>query len=382
MATLRAHLSTAPVPTGSTFEADLRAVREARGHSLDEIQKETRIPVDVLRRFEDGDLIGDPNYNPVYLKAFLQQYARAVGLPQGPVLGAYQAHQNGSYRGELHPESTATPPAVRDEPPAAAPSAPPVGTEAEREPAPVQPSDSAGPARRTGAPPAVEALATTPVAEERRAEAGPKPDLGRTRVSRPAVAGARRSFDKNWGVILGLFAVVALAIAGVLYVLVFAGDDGLEGEDVDTVAIGGAEAAIDSAGVGAGAAGGGPQLQLPITVTVTAAEGGLQWFRVTSDGGDRTPYWIDGGGSQTFRADSALVLWGEGSEGGPQPLSFADATVEIQGQPFTPRSGAALRITRETGQRLLDSLAAAAGAAPPPPPAAGPAPEVVDETSL
>ena len=67
-----------PVPSG-TFEADLRATREARGLSLDDIQQQTRIPVDVLRRFEAGDLVGDPTFNQVYLKAFLQSYAKAVG---------------------------------------------------------------------------------------------------------------------------------------------------------------------------------------------------------------------------------------------------------------------------------------------------------------
>ena len=331
------------MPPGSTFEADLRAVREARGLSLDDIQRETRIPVDVLRRFEEADLVGDPTYNPVYLKAFLQSYARAVGVPQGEVLAAYEAHERGSYRGELHPDADAAP-------------APPPAASGPAEPdvAPVGAPVGAAPTE-PGAAPAVEALANTP-AEPETTRSEPAPPA-QARVSRPSVPTARRSFDKNWGTIIGIGVALTLAIAAAVWFLVFAGDDAPEDDGVEAVAVGGA--AIDSAGVGAGAAGGGPQLQIPLVVTVTAAGDGLQDFRVTEGAGDRRPYWIDVGDSETFESDSLLVLWGEGAEGlGP------DATLEFQGQRFTPSSGSVLRITPATGQRLLDSLA---GVTPPVP---------------
>ena len=88
--------------------------------------------------------------------------------------------------------------------------------------------------------------------------------------------------------------------------------------------------------------------------------------RVTEDAEDRRPYWIDLGTSQDFQADSLLILWGE------DPSSdFSEATVELQGIRFTPQSGRALRIDRQSGQRLLDSLATAPASAPAPAPAAG-----------
>ena len=322
----------------STFEADLRAVREERGLSLDEIQRETRIPVDVLRRFEEGGLVGDPTYNDVYLRAFLQSYAKAVGLPVAKVMDAYQQHTAGSYSGGLA-DTDAAPPRATDAPPP--------------EPAaPAPPPPAAG-----GAAPAVEALASAPDPEARRPEPEP-PRPATTRVSRPAVPTAKRSFDKNWTLILGLFALAVLGLAAVVYVL-FSGDDVPDADGPDTIAIGdGATAEIDTSGVGAGAAGGGPQLQIPITVTVEAGGDGLQWFRVTEDADDRTPYWIDLGSQQEFSADSALVLWGEGNEAGPA-LAFEEATVVFQGVRFTPRNGVPLRITPATGQRILDSLATA-----------------------
>ena len=341
----------------STFETDLRAVREARGLSLDEIQQQTRIPVDVLRRFEEGGLVGDPTYNDVYLKAFLKSYAKAVGIPAADVLDARQQQQTGGYDGALHPNGTgARPP--RSEGGAGRAEAPPPKAEAREDAAPSAaapprrpPSDA--PLARGGAAPAVEALASAPDPTVRREAAEAERPAPSTRVSRPTVA-TRRSFDKNWGVILGLFAVVVAGLAAALYFLVFAGDDAPDADAPDTVAIGdGATAEIDTSGVGAGAAGGGPQLQLPIEVTVEAVGGnGLQSFRVTEDAEDRRPYWVNLGDSQTFTADSALVLWGQDT---PVP---GEAEYVFQGQRFTPQGDAPLRITRETGQRILDSLAA------------------------
>lgn len=331
------------VPPGPAFEADLRAVRDARGLSLDEIQRETRIPVDVLRRFEEGDLVGDPSYNPVYLKAFLTSYAKAVGLPVADVLAAYESHNVGRYAGELHPDHKP------GTPPRAAPEPPPDPVPAPETPAPTKPV----------APPALEALASAR-SPESRPPAAPATPLSQTRVSRPAVPSARRSFDKNWGSILGLFAVLAVVLGVVLWLLVFRDSDRPEADGEAAVAVGDEGAAdIDSTGVGAGAATGGPQLQLPLTVTVTAGGDGLQSFRVTTDAGERRPYWIDTGSSETFTADSALVLWGEGDD-----LAFADATVEFQGQRFSPPNGSAFAITSENGQRVLDSLATSTPALP------------------
>ena len=344
------------MPSGSSFEADLRAVRDARGLTLDEIQHDTRIPVDVLRRFEEGNLVGDPTYNPVYLKAFLTSYAKAVGVSVGEVLAAYEAHQAGRYAGALHPDYD--PAASETAPPAraATPEAPAVADRAEETPpaAPMRPA----------APPAVEALASAPAPEAARPPSEPPKTLAQARVSRPAVPSAKRSFDKNWGTILGLFAVLAVTLGVALWFLVFRDADGPEGDAPDTVAVGGeSPTPIDSAGVGAGAATGGPQFRTPIEVTVTAGGDGLQWFRVTSDGGEREPNWIDQGASQTFTADSALVLWGEGNEAGPA-YAFEESTVEIQGLRFTPQNGSRLVLSAQTGQALLDSLAAAGPSTP------------------
>ena len=377
-------LTSAPVPAGTSFEADLRATRESADLSLGDIQQKTRIPVDVLRRFEEGELIGDPTYNEVYLKAFLQSYAKAVGVAPSAVLAAYEQQRAGAYGGTLHPDAEAMPavetpipgasaaPSVGGDPEPIPPADRPVADQPAAEtPVAARPAESVPP--RAAVPPAVQALSTAP-APSARPESRPK-TLAQARVNRPVVPSAKRSFDKNWGTILGLFAVLVLALGGALYWLVFAGDAD-EPEPADTVAVGAESepAAVDSSGIGTGAAAGGPQLQFPITAVVTATEGGdgLQWFRVTQDGDAQGLNWIDRGTSKTFQADSVLVLWGEGNQAGTA-YAFEESAVEIQGIRFTPRNGAPLRLDRQRGQAVLDSLATA-------PRAPAPAPAASDTT--
>jgi hypothetical protein len=58
--------------------ADLRRTRMARGLSLTEISRRTRIGVGHLRKIDDGDLQGLPG--GFYARAFVRAYAEAVGL--------------------------------------------------------------------------------------------------------------------------------------------------------------------------------------------------------------------------------------------------------------------------------------------------------------
>ncbi|MDH7639907.1 helix-turn-helix domain-containing protein [Sphingomonas oryzagri] len=66
----------AEVPT--TVGARLRAAREARGQSLEDIGRQTRVPVRHLVQIEDGRLDGLPA--APYSAGFVKSYARAVDL--------------------------------------------------------------------------------------------------------------------------------------------------------------------------------------------------------------------------------------------------------------------------------------------------------------
>lgn len=324
----------------ASFESDLRAVREGRGTTLDQIQQQTRIPVHVLQRFEEGHLLQDETYNDVYLRAFVKSYAQAVGVAPGEALDAYEAYRAGRYDGRLAPgyqppASPAEAPLAPDDaaPAAPAPAPPPAAAETTAPAPPAAPSTA----------PAVEAL------RQSRATPPPAPPaITPTRAARPPVPGARRSFDKNWGTILGLFVVFVALLGGLLWWLVF--------RDAERAPVVLDEVPAEDS-TAAAAAPAGPRLQLPLRVAVTAAGDGLQNFRVTADADDRRPYWVEAGTTQTFEADSTLILWGEGDE-----ASFSDVTIDLQGVRWTPSSGRPVRLTAATGQALLDSLAAASPA--------------------
>lgn len=180
-------------------------------------------------------------------------------------------------------------------------------------------------------------------------------DVTAQRVKRPVVPAARRSFDKNWGTI-GILAFVLLAVcAAAVWFLVFRTDS--EGDELvadGTEQEGEAPQPDSTEATGPT----GPRLQTPISVTVEATDGGLQWFRITSDSDERAPNWIDEGTDQTFTADSVLVVWGEGNAS-DTAYDFEEATLELQGLRWRPANGAPVRISLQNGQALLDSLAAA-----------------------
>lgn len=67
---------------------ELKAVREEKGISLDEISRETKISRRHLEAIEAGDF--DKLPGPVYARAFLRHYAKAVGLDPEYVIEQYR----------------------------------------------------------------------------------------------------------------------------------------------------------------------------------------------------------------------------------------------------------------------------------------------------
>ena len=334
----------------SSLESDLRAAREAAGVSVEQIQQETRIPADVIQRFEAGKLLGDPAFNEVYLKAFLRAYAGAVGLPPNRVVDAYAAYRAGTYRGELHPDAPETPPE-----PAPVP-APPAVAEPPRTAA-----EAPSPAREAPVPPpterapAVAALSHAPEPDVPvRPTAAPNEHFPKRRVMPAATAAAPRSFDRSWGTILGVTAAVVLAVAAVLWLLFRDTSPQPEAEDVaavtdSTVAD---TTASDTTAAATPAQTAGPALALPIRVTVVAGGDGLQEFRATEIPQDRRPYWVEPGDELALESNEGVILWGEHAGG----LDPAEVTLRWQGFQWNPPQGQILRITPQNGQRLLDSL--------------------------
>ena len=336
-----------PDATSPSLSTDLRDLRLAKGLDVDDIQQATRVPAHVVRKLEDGSLYGDATFNEVYTRALLKAYAKAVEVPSQEVIHAFEAHQAGTYHGALRThlgEDVPAPRPVQRQPEA----------EEDAPPADASPADEDRPA--AGVAPAVAALSKEPAPQSGSAS-GASPSLPKKRVKRPAASGATRSFDKSWGAILGIALVAVVGIVAVLFLLFRGGEDeGLTPVETAAADTAATEQVTDTTEAQTASSEGpqSPRLALPIEVTVLAGGDGLQNFRVTETPEVRRGYWIEPGNTQTFRSDSAIVIWGEGAEGlGPE------ATLRLQGFEWTPASGAVLTIDRAMGQRLIDSLFAA-----------------------
>ena len=68
-----------------TAGARLKKIRQERGISLEDLQKKTKIHLNVLRAIE-GDSISD--LSPIYLKGFIKIYCSALGLDPKEFLGS------------------------------------------------------------------------------------------------------------------------------------------------------------------------------------------------------------------------------------------------------------------------------------------------------
>lgn len=331
------------------FVNDLKTLREQKGLELEDVHEKTRIPVDVLKRFESGNLLSDPSYSDVYIRAFLKSYADALGKSTRRILVAYDAHKTGDYIGGLVEESD------EKRPSALAPQKPQEESkdqkktettgeldvesteegEEKKEPS----EDASGP---------VEALSRLEEEPEREDHGAPMVRTTQRFPRRPAQRHVpeRSANGTNWLSVFGVLAFLILALGGLLWYLFFY--EPLDGQEEAPTAAENRTAPTTENEENNDVA---PELVVPIQVTVTAGGDGLQNFRVTETPNERLGHWIEVGESMTFESDSLIILWGEGADG-----LRGEAMLEFQGFRWAPSDRSILRIDRQYGQQLLDSL--------------------------
>ena len=315
-------------PSRQRMEFDLRDIREAYHVPLETVEKETRMPPDILRRFEAGKLVGDDHYNEVYLKNLLKSYSEALGISHQEVVSAFEATKSGGYDGSLRRLY------LEGE-------APDIETAI----------TGKGPA------PAVAALAGKP--SKPRAE--PEPELMRPNEHFPkkrvqsakAAASTAKPIEKSWGLIIAGTVVGVVAIGAILWYL-FRGTEP-EPEPVERPVAVDTTTATDTASVAAAQPQSdippAPQFTTPIVVTVVATDEPLEDFKMQVDDDARRPYWLNPGTEQTFEGSQQVIVWGEGGEG-----NYDNAKLRLQGLEWSPREGQIYRINQQRGQALLDSL--------------------------
>lgn len=70
-----------------TLGAKLKGIRLAKGLSLEDVHKNTRIHMNILKAIEEDNLTG---INPVFIKGFLRMYCRCLGVDANEHIAAYE----------------------------------------------------------------------------------------------------------------------------------------------------------------------------------------------------------------------------------------------------------------------------------------------------
>ena len=83
------------------FNDDLRRIREERGLSVEALHEETKIPLGLLKQFEENGLFDHPMFNRVYLRSLVRAYAEQVSIDQDQALDYLDEALDGRYAGGL-----------------------------------------------------------------------------------------------------------------------------------------------------------------------------------------------------------------------------------------------------------------------------------------
>lgn len=81
----------------SSIGKDLASIRHHKKLTIEDIHRRTRIPLQTLKRIENGSIFENPNENRIYLRSFVRTYARALRIDEDVVLKALDQHEAGNY---------------------------------------------------------------------------------------------------------------------------------------------------------------------------------------------------------------------------------------------------------------------------------------------
>lgn len=118
----------------STLAEDLKNCRKRLNISLEEISKNTRVPVSLFASIEDGSFFSNPGFTRTYIRSFARMYGKAIKLDEADIVKALDEYEAEMYSGFLYKkyvlgevEKPIVPPPIpvqRDQAPDPAPPAP------------------------------------------------------------------------------------------------------------------------------------------------------------------------------------------------------------------------------------------------------------------
>ncbi|MDP3831468.1 MAG: DUF4115 domain-containing protein [Ignavibacteriaceae bacterium] len=80
-----------------TFSAELKEARESLGMSLEQLANKIKIDIKFLEAIEKGDFTFLP---VIYVRAFLKEYARTIGLDENKILKKFSQIRDGKFTAE------------------------------------------------------------------------------------------------------------------------------------------------------------------------------------------------------------------------------------------------------------------------------------------
>ena len=378
--------------SGERLAADLRALREERDLSVDDLREKLRVPSGLFEAFESGRLLSHPMFNRVYLRSLTRSYADAAGVPSAPALSALDATLNGAYEeGQLQREIDAHEP-----PPGKEPVRAKQGADTEQDDSAVdaaaggtgaaaasEGSDENAPDWSTQSPPGASAAEAERRQREKEEHAQQREQEREERArqqqaqrqqreehSRSAERGAsedrparrregrhqrrrQRSGSNAGRWILGILALVAVGV--IAFFLLRSPGAGSETQQAaatvtDTAAGGEQDAQQQDQRPPANL-----QLDETMNFTVVAQDGPVQDLKVTRDQDVRRPYWIEQGQATVFPARERIIL--ENPPEGEPTLQNVRLLAEGYPYPTDQRDPQGrIVITRQDMQAFADTL--------------------------
>lgn len=77
--------------------SDLKKIRIHLGYSIEDIQKATKLPLNTLKKIEDGTIFNDPNEINTYIRSFARTYSRALKIDNDLMSKALDQEELGNY---------------------------------------------------------------------------------------------------------------------------------------------------------------------------------------------------------------------------------------------------------------------------------------------
>lgn len=346
--------SDTPARPGSSFRTDLRLIREHRGITQQDLHAATRIPVEVIGLFETTGLRDHPSFNAVYLRSFVSEYARQVGIPTEDALDALTASIENRYTGSLAkkhlPDGEAAPAAVPTSPEQASPDEPaaaddPVTSEAETAATPESLLDEPAAAEKPPAEVQTPGLFPPPPTPLQVEEDF---DLVEPVISKEDLVTPTRKVTKSepapsslpWPAIVGVI-VGIVVLGGIVWALTRGGGTAEpSGEPVPVVTADTLEPDLPAP----------PALPDTLRIAVIASEGPLLRLQVTRDEQDYTWHWIDEADTLSVAAADRVLLENTNSP------ALRDASLRLFGQPFPMANQTRVEVTRERARAFMDSV--------------------------